>query len=130
MAIGAIFTNAVLFLCRGRAVSARNILFFLGLALDTPWCFRGRCFFEHNATRQSLADFLISYLTHIRSSQGDKTTGLMMEQADARKCHGNAILVTSGNHMVITHAAAGLRHIFHPALMGTLNVVAKREEGV
>ena len=54
----------------------------------------------------------------------------MMEQSDSRKAHGHAILVTSCDHIVISHGTARLRHIFHTASVGALNIVAKGEEGV
>ena len=54
----------------------------------------------------------------------------MMEQADARESHGDAILVARGNDMVITHGAAGLGNVLHAALVCPLNVVAEGEESV
>ena len=52
----------------------------------------------------------------------------MVEQTDAGKCHGHAILVAGLYHVVITDRTAWLRDILHTALVSTLDVVAKWEE--
>ena len=54
----------------------------------------------------------------------------MVEQADAREGHGNAVLVTGGNDMIVAHAASGLGDVLHAALVCPLDVVAEGEEGV
>ena len=55
---------------------------------------------------------------------------LMVEQSYARECHGDAILVTSHNDMVVAHRSAGLGYELHTALVGTLDIVAKGEESI
>ena len=53
-----------------------------------------------------------------------------MEQSDACHGHGYAILVACVYHIVIAYRASGLCYIAHAALVGTLYVVAKGEEGI
>ena len=53
-----------------------------------------------------------------------------MEQADASKSHGDAIFIAGGDDMVVTYASSCLSNISDTALVGTFDVVAKREEGV
>ena len=52
----------------------------------------------------------------------------MMEQANAGKCHCDTVLITCFNHIIIPYRASGLRNILYPTLMGTFNIVSKREE--
>ena len=54
----------------------------------------------------------------------------MVEQADAREGHGDAVLVAGGNDVIVAHAASGLGDVLHAALVCPLNVVAEGEEGV
>ena len=54
----------------------------------------------------------------------------MVEQADAGEGHRYAVFVASGNDMVVAHAAAGLCHILHAALVSAFDVVAEGEEGI
>ena len=54
----------------------------------------------------------------------------MVEQPDARKGHGNAVLVAGLNDMVVPDGAAGLGDKLHARLVGPLDVVPKGEEGV
>lgn len=52
----------------------------------------------------------------------------MMEQTDTRERHGNAIFIASFNHMVIAYRTTRLDNVIYSTLMGTLNIVSKREE--
>ena len=52
----------------------------------------------------------------------------MMEQTDTRERHGNAIFIASFNHMVIAYRTTRLGNVIYSTLMGTLNIVSKREE--
>ena len=54
----------------------------------------------------------------------------MMEQTYTSEGHGYAILIACVNNMVIAYTTSCLGNIFHSALMGTLNVVPKGEEGI
>ena len=54
----------------------------------------------------------------------------MVEQAHAGEGHGDAVFVASLDDVVVAHAASGLRHILHAALVRALDVVAEGEEGV
>ena len=54
----------------------------------------------------------------------------MMEQSHTREGHGDVILVTSLNDIVVTNAASSLGDISHSTLVGTLNIVAEGEESV
>lgn len=54
----------------------------------------------------------------------------MVEQTNARECHGDAILVARIDDVVIADRAARLRNKFYTALVCALNVVAEREERV
>ena len=54
----------------------------------------------------------------------------MMEQAYTCKRHGYAILVAGVDNIVVAYAASSLCDILYAALVGTLDVVAKGEEGI
>ena len=54
----------------------------------------------------------------------------MVEQSYAGECHSDAVLVASHDDMVVADAATCLSDVLNTALVGTLNVVAEREEGV
>ena len=54
----------------------------------------------------------------------------MMEQTDTRKGHSYAILVARHDDMIVTYRTTSLSNKLHSTLMGTLNVVAKGEEGI
>lgn len=54
----------------------------------------------------------------------------MVEQADAGEGHSDAVFIASGNDMVVAHAASGLCHILHAALVSTFDVVAEGEESI
>ena len=54
----------------------------------------------------------------------------MVEQPYAGEGHCYAILVASLDNIVVTNRAAGLCYVLDTALVGTLYVVAEREEGV
>ena len=54
----------------------------------------------------------------------------MVEQADARKGHGDVVLVAGGDDVVVPDGAAGLGDDRHAGLVGPLDVVAEGEEGV
>ena len=54
----------------------------------------------------------------------------MVEEPDGGEGHGNVVLVTGHDDMVITNATTCLGNELHTALMGTFNVVAKGEEGI
>ena len=56
--------------------------------------------------------------------------GLMVEQSHVGEGHGNAIFVAGLDDIVVADGASCLRNVLHTALVGTLNVVAKGEEGV
>ena len=54
----------------------------------------------------------------------------MMKEAQAAKCHGNAIFVTGVNHLLVADGAAGLDNGCYAAAVRTLNVVAEGEKRV
>ena len=54
----------------------------------------------------------------------------MMEQAHAGERHGYTVLVASVYYVVVAYRAASLCYVLHSALVGTLYVVAEREESV
>ena len=56
--------------------------------------------------------------------------GLVVEKTDASEGHHHSILVAGFNDVIIPDGAAWLGHIFHAALMGTLDIVAEGEERV
>ena len=53
-----------------------------------------------------------------------------MEQSHAGERHRHAVLVTAVDDRVITDGAAGLRDIFHAALVRSFDIVGEREERV
>lgn len=55
---------------------------------------------------------------------------LMMEQSDTCKAHGHTVFIASFNDLVISDRATWLSHILHAALMGSLNIISKREERI
>ena len=62
--------------------------------------------------------------------QPQVSRGLMMEQTHAREGHGYVVLVAGVDDMVIAHATSRLCYVLHTALVGTLHIVAKGEEGI
>lgn len=54
----------------------------------------------------------------------------VMEQSDAGKRHNHSVLIAGLNNMIVANGTAGLCHVFHPASVGSFDIVAKREEGV
>lgn len=54
----------------------------------------------------------------------------MMEQSQPRKRHRHVIFIAGRDYIVIAHGSTRLCHVFHAALVGTLNVVAKREKRI
>ena len=53
-----------------------------------------------------------------------------MEQPDAAERHGNAVLIAGVNDLLVADRAAGLDNGGHAGAAGTLDVVAKGEEGI
>ena len=53
-----------------------------------------------------------------------------MEQADTGECHCHSVFVAHIDHVVVTDRATRLCDILHAALVGTLNIITEREEGV
>ena len=53
-----------------------------------------------------------------------------MEEAHARKCHRDAILVASLYDIIVSDTAASLCDIFHSALVGALDIVTEWEESI
>ena len=53
-----------------------------------------------------------------------------MKQTDTRKCHGNIILITRFNHMIVAYRTSRLCNITYTTFVCTLNIVTKREEGI
>ena len=62
--------------------------------------------------------------------QARKNSGLVVEQAHARECHGDAILVGSFDNVVVANRSAGLGDVGNARFARAFNVVAEREEGV
>ena len=56
--------------------------------------------------------------------------GSVMEQADVRHGHRHVVFVGRLDDIVVADGAAGLGDIGHAALVGALDVVAEREEGI
>ena len=54
----------------------------------------------------------------------------MVEQAQAAKCHGNAVFVAGVNHLLVADGTAGLDNGGHAAAVRALNVVAEGEKRV
>ena len=54
----------------------------------------------------------------------------MMEETDVRHRHRHAVFIRRLDDIVVADGASCLRNVLHTALVGTLNVVAKGEEGV
>ena len=54
----------------------------------------------------------------------------MMEETYSCEAHRNAVLVASGNNIVVTHASACFSNPLHTALVSTLDVVAEWEERI
>ena len=54
----------------------------------------------------------------------------MMEKSESRKCHGNAVAITSLYDKIVANRAAGLGNIGNTAACGTLNIITEGEECV
>ena len=54
----------------------------------------------------------------------------MMKQSYPCECHSDTVFIAGLNHIVVSNRAAGLGNVFYSALMGALDVVAKRKEGI
>ena len=55
---------------------------------------------------------------------------LVMEQSDTCKAHGHTVFIASFNDLVISDRTARLSHIFHAALMGSLDIIPEWEESI
>ncbi len=66
----------------------------------------------------------------VQPSGPARLSTLMMEQTDTGKAHHHAIFITCLNNIIVADRAARLSHIFHAALVGPLNIVAKWKECV
>ena len=53
-----------------------------------------------------------------------------MEQSYAREGHGNTVFIARHDDMVIANRATSLGDELYATLVGTLNVIAKGEEGI
>ena len=53
-----------------------------------------------------------------------------MEQTNAGECHRHSVFVAHIDHVVVTDRSARLGDILYAALVGTLDIVAEREEGI
>ena len=145
--VGTLLAVFGLLLCRSAAVCSSDVLLFLGLGLYLTLV----GVFPFTATAKGnaiLQDFLkVLFASHILWGLMGPIgliglmglmgligpigpMKLMVEQSYARECHGDAILVTSHNDMVVAHRAAGLGNKLHTALVGTLDIVAKGEESI
>ena len=54
----------------------------------------------------------------------------MVEQSHACEGHSDAVFVAGHDDMIIADRATSLGDKLHTALMGTLDIVAKGEEGI
>ena len=54
----------------------------------------------------------------------------MVEQSHVGEGHGDVIFVAGFDDIVVADGASCLCDVLHTALVGTLNVVAKGEEGI
>ena len=142
--VGTLLAVLGLLLCRSAAVCTSDILLFLGFGLYLTLV----GVFPFTATAKGnaiLQDFLkVLFASHIllglmgpiglMSPMGligpIGPMKLMVEQSYARECHGDAILVTCHDDMVVAHRSAGLGYELHTALVGTLDIVAKGEESI
>ena len=124
MPIGTAHTDVSLFLGRSRSVCSGDVGLFLSLGFYLLGL--GRCFqfgsFENDAAHDGLGNLFVACLSH--------SPRLVVEQTDSGEGHGDAILVTGSDNMVVAYAATRLGHIFHATLVSALNVVAKGEEGI
>ena len=55
---------------------------------------------------------------------------LVMEQSDTCKAHSHTVFIASFNDLVISDRTARLSHIFHAALMGSLDIIPEWEESI
>ena len=133
--VGTLLAVFGLLLCRSAAVCTSDVLLFLGLGLYLTLV----GVFPFTATAKGnaiLQDFLkVLFASHILCGLMGLIgpigpMKLMVEQSYACECHGDAILVTSHNDMVVAHRSAGLGYELHTALVGTLDIVAKGEESI
>ena len=53
-----------------------------------------------------------------------------MEKSYACEDHGDAVLITGLNYVVVTNGTASLSHVAHTAFVSTFDVVAEGEEGI
>ena len=66
----------------------------------------------------------------LRAQGSGLRSDLVVEQADASEGHGDVVLVTGHDDMVVADGATGLGDVLDPTLVGTLDIVAEGEEGV
>ena len=136
--VGTLSANVGLLLGRTASVCARDILLALGLGAHLSFILARRLLFasglEGDTTTLDDGIYIVStvLVAHLNSVYAARRGGcrLVMKESHARECHGNAILVTGVNHMVIAHAAASLCDVLHAALVCTLHIIAEGEEGI
>ena len=54
----------------------------------------------------------------------------MVEETNARKCHGDTVAIAGLNDLVIANGSARFRDIRDTALPRSFNVIAEGEEGI
>lgn len=138
MSVGTAGSDIGLLPGRTTAMCARDVLLALGLGAHLD-IILARSFLPPTGTEGDAATlddriYVISaeLVTHLRVcyAAAKRGRGLMMKQAHAREGHGNAVLITSINNMVIAHAASGLCYVLHTALVSTLHIIAEGEESI
>ena len=55
---------------------------------------------------------------------------LVVEQSHARKSHGDAILIATLYHRIVSDRTARLSDVGHAASLGSFDIIAEREESI
>ena len=102
MPVGSLLTVFGFLTGRATTVSTGDILFLLGLGLYLVVLFAGTtATTKRNAIFQNLLE--ITLFTHVLTFNVQRSTCLMMEQANTSERHRNTVLVTGHDDMVVAN---------------------------
>jgi len=119
VSVGSLLAILRLLTGRAAAVGTGDVLLLLGLGLHLAIV---RLLVTATSKRDAVFKDMLKIVHYFNF--------LVVEQAHACKRHGDAVFVAGLYHIVVAYGATGLSDKLHTTLVGTLDIVAKGEEGI